>query len=113
MSASASSEGMAGFSGLVSTTFWTTASSPSRSDWRLSPDEGAVLSGALDGGAATSGVAGGDDAGVSGALDGGADTSEIALSSDKVLPILERPTKAYARCCVFCLVLCIALCAVS
>jgi hypothetical protein len=89
VSASVASEGRADFSGLVSTTVLTTASSPSRSDWRLSPDDGDVTSGALDGGALLSGAGDGcDGAEGSGAPDEGAATSGVELSSDKVLPIL-------------------------
>jgi hypothetical protein len=66
----------------------TAASNPSRSDWRLSPDEGEVLSGALDEGAGELSAGAGDGAGVvSGALDEGAITSFVSVSATGLLPI--------------------------
>src|SRR5262245_24249390 len=93
---------MAEASGLVSTTFLTAASSPSRSDWRLSPDEGVVTSGAFDEDAGLSGAGDGDGAVVSGASDEGAVTSVVAsLSSDiQVLPI--RSPGPGPSLCAFC-----------
>jgi len=80
----------------------TTASSPSRSDWRLSPDDGEVLSGAFDEDAGELSLAG--DAGeISGAPDGGAVTSLVEMSSAggiQVLPILWDQQELMSLCVV-------------